>query len=84
MARLEAATEGPAWDELRKALGDLGEIAARPRADLVNLGKAYAAVAEAMDGVAAASGQKSLRFEAARRALDLHTPKSKIAAFVAD
>lgn len=84
MPRLEAETDGPAWDALREAVGALGEIAARPRADLVDLGKAYARVAEAIDGVAAAAGQKSLRFEAARRALDLHTPRSKIAAFLED
>jgi hypothetical protein len=84
MPRLEADTQGDAWDHLRAALSRLDAIAASPRADLVALGKAYAALAEAMREVALAAGQSSARFDAAARALDLRTPKSAIEAFVAD
>jgi hypothetical protein len=46
------------------------------------LGKAYAAIAEALTAAVAAEGQTSLRFAAAAKALALTTAKSKLEQFL--
>lgn len=82
MTRFDARTEGPAWDALRAATSRLGALAARDHVNLLELGKAYAAIADAMLAAARAAGQTSLRFEVAAKALDLKTPKSALTAFL--
>lgn len=79
---MDAETQGPAWDALRAALVDLTDIAKAPRAPLIGLGKAYAALTVAMVQVASAVGHRSLRYEAAQKALDLKTKKRDLTAFV--
>ena len=73
---MEAKPEGPAWDALREALARMQRIAESDSVHLVDLGKAYAALASAMLGAAEASGQTSARFRAVVRALDLRASSS--------
>ncbi len=82
MTTNEASTTGAAWDELRRATDALRALIEAPHADLIALGKAYAGVAHAMVGCAAAAGQTSMRFQAAAKALDLRTSKSALREFV--
>lgn len=82
MSRYDVRTAGPAWDALRDAADRVARAAADETTNLVELGKAYAALAVAMQAVTAASGQTSARYDAAAKALDLKTPKSKLAAFL--
>ncbi|HJL16354.1 MAG TPA: hypothetical protein RMH99_11900 [Sandaracinaceae bacterium LLY-WYZ-13_1] len=82
MPKMDVSTDGEAWDTLRDRLDRLRALADRPEVNLVDLGKAYQAVAGAMLEAARASGQSSARFEAVVRALDLKTPKSKLRAFL--
>lgn len=82
MSKLDVSTQGDAWDALRASVGRLHELADRPEVNLVELGKAYQAVAKAMLAATSAAGQTSLRFDAVVRALDLRTPKSALLAFL--
>lgn len=81
MARMQTKPEGPAWDALREALARMQRLVEGDSLHLVDLGKAYAALASAMLAAAEASGQTSARFRAVARALDLRTPRSAIEAF---
>lgn len=78
----DVTTEGPHWERLRERIDALRALTDRPSVSLVELGKAYQALARAMLEVATASGQTSARFEAVVRALDLKTPKSALHAFL--
>ena len=82
MGKLDVTTEGEAWDGLRAGVARLDALSRQPTVNLVDLGKAFRAVAEGMVAVTAASGQTSARFEAVVRALDFKTPKSALAAFL--
>jgi hypothetical protein len=82
MPKMDVSTEGEAWDALRASADRLRELAGRPTVNLVDLGKAYQALAKAMLEATKASGQTSARFEAVVRALDLKTPKSALHAFL--
>lgn len=82
MPGMNQTTEGLAWDGLRAALARMTALSEAPSANLVALGKAYAALADAVLRVAEASGQTSARFAAVKKALDLKTPKSALEAFL--
>ena len=84
MPRMQTKPEGPAWDALRAALARMQSLLDADAVHLVDLGKAYAALASAMLAAAEASGQTSARFRAVVRALDLRTPRSAIEAFAGE
>lgn len=73
---------GEAFEALRASHAAMGALLEQPRVNLVELAKAYQAIASAMVAIARASGRPSLRFDAVERALDLRTPKSALRAFV--
>ena len=82
MGAFDVPGESAAFDALREAHAKMGEQLTAPEVNLVSLAKAYQSLANAMAGMANASGRGSLRFEAVVRALDLRTPKSSLRAFM--
>ena len=81
MSRIDTNTR--AVGALRTELSAMRGLLEHDAVSLLDLGKAYAKVAEAMLAVALASERTSMRFEAAALALDLRTAKSRLRAFLA-
>ena len=75
-------TGSPELASLRDALGAMHALGERQSVNLVELAKAYQAVATAMAALARSAGRPSLRFDVIVRALDLTTPKSELHAFL--
>ncbi|MBX3272668.1 MAG: hypothetical protein KF729_20575 [Sandaracinaceae bacterium] len=82
MSAYDADTTSPGFAALRAALARMSALADEPRVNLVELAKAYQALAAAMARLARDAGRPSLRFDAIERALDLRTPKSALRAFL--
>lgn len=82
MSKYHVAPVGPPWDDLRGELALLTKMVEQPQVDLIELGKAYARLANSVLKVSQAHHLSSLRFEAATKALDLTTPKSELQAFM--
>ncbi len=82
MCAYDTDTRGPAFDALRAAHARMGALLEAPSVNLVELAKAFSAIASAMVEVSRASGRTSQRFDAVARALDLRTPKSALRAFL--
>ncbi|MCB9593673.1 MAG: hypothetical protein H6719_13150 [Sandaracinaceae bacterium] len=82
MGAYDADTSAAGFGALREAHAKLGALIERPSVNLIELAKAFTAVASAMASIARDAGRPSLRFDAVERALDLRTPKSALRAFV--
>ena len=80
--RAISAEMASSFGALREAHAKLGALIERPSVNLIELAKAFTAVASAMASIARDAGRPSLRFDAVERALDLRTPKSALRAFV--
>ena len=70
------------FDPVRDRLQQMQTCLSGPSVDLIAIAKAYAALGEAMLEATRQSGQTSMRFEAAAKALRLTTSKSALQAFV--
>jgi hypothetical protein len=75
----DAASIGALRDQVEALLGLLRQ----PQVDLTALGHGLHRVAVSMLAASEAAGLTSARLQAAVRALDLKTPKSKLLAFLA-
>ena len=73
-----------AFADVRAALERMRDLSSAEPVDLLAMGKAYAALSRAMCEATRASGQSSVRFDAAAKALELTTKKSDLAAFVGE
>lgn len=82
MGAYDVDTSGPEFEALREAHARLGAQLDAERTHLVELAKAFTALAVAMKGVADASGRPSLRFDVVCKALDLRVGKSTLRSFL--
>lgn len=82
MGAYDVSTEGDGFDALRASVAQLEALSSAESVHLVDLGKAFQALAQAMVTIANDAGRPSLRFEAVALALDLRTPKSALKAFL--
>ena len=82
MGAYDVTSASPELAALRYALGAMGALSERDAVNLLELAKAYQAVANAMAALVRAAGRPSLRFDVIVRALDLTTPKSALRAFL--
>ena len=69
---------------VRMRLSVMQRVLEGPQVDLIVLAKAYAALANAMLEDVQRAGQRSMRFEAACKSLDLRTTKTALQRFIAD
>lgn len=74
--------DGEAWVALRRASAELAELVARDEVDMNSMGHALSALVTCARSTFELAALPSLRLEAARRALDLKTPKSALEQFV--
>lgn len=82
MGAYDVDPSSPEVEALREAHARLGAQLDRDRVHLIELAKAFTAVAVAMKGVADASGRPSLRFDVVCKALDLRVGKSALRSFL--
>ena len=80
--RFVVRADGEPWVGLRRAAAELGELVAREEVDMNALGHALSACVTHARAAFERAALPSLRLEAARRALDLKTPKSALEAFL--
>lgn len=82
--RFVVRAEGEPWVAVRRATSDLAALVQADEVDMNVLGHALGALVGAARDAFEAAALPSLRLEAARRALDLRTKKSKLEAFLAE
>lgn len=80
--RFVVRAEGAHWVDIRRAAEELGELVRAEEVDMNRLGHALSALVVGARAAFEAAALPSLRLEAAKRALDLKTPKSALEAFV--
>lgn len=84
MTKLDVSIEGTTGDALRAHVRDLSSMLDGKRVDLTEMGKLYEIITRTLLEAIVQGGQSSLRFRAAAKALDLKTPKSRLASFLGD
>jgi hypothetical protein len=82
MGRYEVTARTARFEEVRNALERIRVLLDGPTVNLIGLGKAYQALATAIEAATSENGPPSLRFRAVVKALDLRTPKSSLESFV--
>ena len=71
-------------DALRGHVRALSSMLEGKHVNLTEMGKLYESITRTLLAAVEQSGHSSLRFRAAAKALDLKTPKSRLASFVGD
>jgi hypothetical protein len=84
MSKYDVTPDSASWKELRGHLNEMGAMLGQPQFNLVQFAKVYEASAKTLLKAVKERGMASRRFEAAARALDLHTAKSKLDQFLQD
>ena len=84
MSKYDVTPDGASWKTLRCHLQEMEAMLGQPQFNLVQFAKIYEASAKTLLKAVKERGMSSSRFEAAARALDLKTPKSKIDQFLED
>ena len=84
MIKLDVSIEGSTGDALRAHAQDLSSMLAGKRMNLTEVGKLYERITRTLLEAIEQGGHSSLRFRAAAKALDLKTPKSRLASFLGD
>ena len=84
MIKLDVSIEGSTGDALRAHVRDLNSMLHGKRVNLTEMGKLYERITRTLLAAIEQSGHSSLRFCAAAKALDLKTPKSRLAFFLGD
>ena len=84
MSKYDVTPDGAAWKELRDHLKEMEAMLGQPKFNLVQFAKVYEASAKTLLEAVKERGMSSSRFEAAARALDLSTAKSKLEQFLRD
>ena len=82
MPRASLSSKHPAVVDLKSSARSLVDLCEDEALDLVKLGKALELIVQRANGVVQASGRTSSRFQAAKYALDLGTPKSQLDQFL--
>ena len=84
MTKLDVSIEGSTGDALRAHVRDLNSMLHGKRVNLTEMGKLYERITRTLLEAVEQGGHSSLRFRAAAKALDLKTPKSRLASFLGD
>jgi hypothetical protein len=84
MTRPDVSIEGSTGDALRAHVRDLSSMLDGQSVDLTEMGKLFERITRTLLEAIEQAGLSSLRFRAAARALDLKTPKSRLASFLGD
>ena len=84
MIKLDVSIEGSTGEALRAHVRDLSSMLADKRVNLTEVGKIYERITRTLLEAIEQGGHSSLRFRAAAKALDLTTPKSRLASFLGD
>ena len=84
MTKLDVSIESSTGDALRAHVRDLNSMLHGKRVNLTEVGKLYERITRTLLEAIAQGGHSSLRFRAAAKALDLKTPKSRLASFLGD
>ena len=84
MTKLDVSVEGSTGDALRAHVRDLSSMVEGKHVNLTEMGKLYESITRTLLAAIEQSGHSSLRFRAAAKALDLKTPKSRLASFLGD
>ena len=84
MTKLDVSIEGSTGDALRGHVRDLSSMLHGKRVNLTEIGKLYERITRTLLEAVEQGRHSSLRFRAAAKALDLKTPKSRLASFLGD
>ena len=84
MTKLDVSIEGSTGDALRGHVRDLSSMLEGKHVNLTEMGKLYERITRTLLETVEQGGHSSLRFRAAAKALDLKTPKSRLASFLGD
>jgi hypothetical protein len=82
MSKYDIKPEGQDWDSLRNQLQDMQQQLRQPELNLVGFARLYEGTAKMILAAVDQTGLSSMRFEAAAKALDLGTRKSKLEKFL--
>ena len=84
MTKFDVSIEGSTGDTLRAHVRELNSMLHGKRVNLTEIGKLYESITRTLLEAIEQGGHSSLRFRAAAKALDLKTPKSRLASFLGD
>ena len=84
MSKYDVTPDGETWEELRCHLKEMEAMLGQPQFNLVQFAKVYEASAKTLLKAVKERGLSSCRFEAAARALDLNTARSRLDQFLQD
>ena len=84
MSKYDVTTNGASWEKLRCHLKEMEVMLGQPQFNLVHFAKIYEESAKTLLKAIKERGISSSRFEAAAKALNLTTAKSKLDRFLQD
>jgi hypothetical protein len=84
MSKYDVTPDGASWKKLRCHLEEMEAMLGQPKFNLVQFAKVYEASAKTLLKAVKERGMSSSRFEAAAKALDLSTARTKLDRFLQD
>ena len=84
MSKYDVTSDGASWEEFRCHLKEMEAMLGQSQFNLVRFAKIYEALSKTLLKAVKERGMSSSRFEAAAKALDLNTVRSKLDRFLED